>query len=336
MPLSTSHPTRALGGGALALTLLVFAVALASGPSCFPEQEDALACSSDTDCFAGESCVEGTCSTTGGGTGDAGVEGDVDPDADPDAAGDAGEDAAEPDTGDCSGVGFISGIVRDQETGAPVGNAKVSTQPVSETVTSLSDGTYIINANYCFDVRYTITAEVAGYHSGSEQVVLNSDDPNANVNIDINVTQRAIRGRVTDGTPVPPGDDPVGDPIAGVVIFVQQNGQSVLTDDNGFFTIDETLPLVGDTFTLIFEKDLYQTATVEDIKLGEDVNNPNPNVTVALECRSVNNNGCGGCGLPDPANAPGGDCSSEGVTCGDGATPVWTCQDTTTTACECP
>ena len=92
-------------------------------------------------------------------------------------------------------VTSISGLVYDRETGAPLSMASVETVPVSQAVSTGSDGRYVITTNVEVGKQYAVVASKAGYQQDSRSVSV-VEGKNANVDIGL----MAIAGQLVVDT----------------------------------------------------------------------------------------------------------------------------------------
>ncbi|MCD6170288.1 MAG: carboxypeptidase regulatory-like domain-containing protein [Candidatus Latescibacteria bacterium] len=123
----------------------------------------------------------------------------------------------------------ISGRVTDAETGKPVVGALITTEPATQQVTTDGEGRFAIQVGVEEGVTYRVNASKSGYFSNFATVkVVEGENRVADIQLCRIIV--GIAGTVTDAT--------TGQPIEGAEITTDPVSQSITTDSNGRYVLD--------------------------------------------------------------------------------------------------
>ncbi|PID30144.1 MAG: hypothetical protein CSB55_00015 [Candidatus Cloacimonadota bacterium] len=156
----------------------------------------------------------------------------------------------------------LSGSVTDKRTGDPVENAQVVLENTSFNAFTDSEGHYAFTGVTAGEYNILVFADdfITGRKDGveiltDEQVI--EDIQISFINLHGHVTQAGRRGQRE-----------LGDPIVGASVVIAETGQSVVSDERGYYLFTDVENMNG-LYTLIFSQSDYITETIDDVQLTE-------------------------------------------------------------------
>ena len=145
----------------------------------------------------------------------------------------------------------ISGRVTDAETDKPIAGAIVSTEPTTQQVATDSEGRFSIQVGVEAGVSYQVNASKSGYFSNSATIkAVEGEDRSADIQLSRVIV--GIAGTVTDAKS--------GEPIAGAEITTDPISQSLTTDSNGRYVLDNLIKDV--VYQVTVSKQGYDRKTI--------------------------------------------------------------------------
>ena len=159
----------------------------------------------------------------------------------------------------------ISGTVTDADTDKPIYRASVSTEPPTEQVDTDREGRFLIDVEVEVDKKYRVTASKKGYLSNYAEIQA-VEGENRGCDIQLYQVKVGIRGRVTDAS--------TDEPIAGATITTDPISESVETDSDGWYILDD---LMKDTlYKVTATKEGYDPKTITiNVKEAKDYQSGN-------------------------------------------------------------
>lgn len=157
--------------------------------------------------------------------------------------------------------------------GSPVQGATVSIRSMDYTATTDEQGKccLALSAEDSAAESYTLVVRKEGYIEKTVKVSAGEfTDNSASVEISISSEEVTISGKVTCGE----------QGVEGVLVSISCDATTVLTDENGEYTVSISRPL--EQFTLTFEKELYGTKTF----VVEEVSGSSLTVDMAIDQNS--------------------------------------------------
>ena len=145
----------------------------------------------------------------------------------------------------------ISGKVLDAATGKPIQGATVSTEPPTEQVATDSEGRFFIDIGVEVGTNYRVTASKGGYLFNSV-VIQVVEGENRVADVQLYQVKIGVSGRVSDAS--------TGEPIAGATITTDPISQSVATDSDGRYVLDNLIKDVE--YSVTAAKEGYDTKTI--------------------------------------------------------------------------
>lgn len=151
-------------------------------------------------------------------------------------------------------TGSISGIATSAISGTPLSDVSISTDPVTQTVTTNSSGEFLISS--CPIQTYAVTATKQGFNATIKNVTVTGGG-NGSANFVLIPTTGSITGTITVSK--------AGTVLANATITTTPSTQTVTSDAAGTYTIANC---PAGTYTVSAAKDGYISVTKEVVVTG--------------------------------------------------------------------